>query len=164
MKAKNTKYLENPTKENWQLLMEEEKSLTKKNLTKFLIESSKNKIDSLNDIYITNAIMCARKGCSYRGNNINLKQSTLNCSFFLKRQIEIVKPKVIGTLGYYPLFSLSKIFSFDIEKNLTETIKKHPIIYVDEFIIIPLYHPVAQIKKEQQLEQYQKIWENIKKV
>ena len=41
--------------------------------------------------------MCARKGTNYRGDNINLKQSTNNCSQYLVQQIEIVNPKIILT-------------------------------------------------------------------
>lgn len=161
MKKLNEKYLENSTKENWVKLIEEEKSLTKKLLSKYLVESSNGKINSINDIYITNAIMCGRKGNNYRRNNINLKCSTLNCKEFLLRQIEIVKPKVILTLGYYPLYSLSKIYNFKIEENLTKTIEKYCIIKMADFIVIPLYHPVAQITKEKQLEQYSRIWDYI---
>lgn len=161
MKELNKRYLENTSIENWNKLMEEEKSLTKKQLTKYLIESSNGKITSIKNIYITNAIMCARKGNNYRGNNINLKCSALNCKNFLLRQIEIVKPRIILTLGYYPLYSLSNIYNFKIEENLTKMIEKYPIIEIKDFIIIPLYHPVAQIAKEKQIEQYNKIWQFI---
>ena len=73
--------------------------------------------------------------------------------------LEIVKPKIILALGYYPLYSLSNIYNFKIEENLTKTIEKYPMIRTENFIIIPLYHPVAQITKEKQLEQYKKIWQ-----
>ena len=105
--------------------------------------------------------MCARQGNNYRGNNIDLKNSTLNCSKYLLEQIEIVKPKVILTLGYYPLMSLSNIFNFKIEKTLKETILNFPEIKINNYVIIPLYHPVAQIRKIEQLEQYKKIWKYI---
>lgn len=161
MKRLNKKYLENPTKEKWIKIIDEEKSLTKKQLTKYLLESSNGKITSIDAIYITNAVMCGRKGNNYRGNNINLKCSTLNCKEFLFRQIDIVKPKVILTLGYYPLYSLSNILGFNIEKNLSKTIEKYPVVEIEDFIIVPLYHPVAQISKEEQLKQYYKIWNYI---
>lgn len=147
-------------KSNWNELIELEKSNTKKMLEKYIKESSNNEY-YLDNIYITNAIMCARKGSLYRGNNINLKTSTLNCSEYLLKQIEIVKPKVILTLGYYPLMSLSRIFNFRIGKTLKETIVKLPEIMVNNYVIIPLYHPVAQIKKEEQLTQYKRIWKYI---
>lgn len=157
---KKFRELLNRDKTNWKELIESEKSTTKKMLESFISTSSNNKY-SLNDIYITNAIMCARQGDTYRGNNIDLKNSTLNCSEYLLKQIEIVKPKVILTLGYYPLMSLSKIFKFNIEKALKETISKLPEILINNFVIIPLYHPVAQVKKEEQLKQYRRIWKYV---
>lgn len=159
-------YINNKTSNNWKRLINKEKSLTKKLLEKYIIESASFYNIDLDDnfldkVFITNAIMCARSGNNYRADNINLKDSTLNCSNFLIKQIEIVKPKVILTLGYYPLLSLSKYFNFDIRKTLTETIKLNPIINADNFVIIPLYHPTAQVKKENQLEQYKRIWNNL---
>lgn len=125
-------------------------------LEKYIEESSKG-MYSLNDVYITNAIMCARQGENYRGNTIDLKKSTINCSEYLLKQIEIVKPKVILTLGYYPLLSLATIFHFKIKDN----IQNFSLIKIDNYIVIPLYHPVAQVSKDEQLNQYKKIWEYI---
>ena len=105
--------------------------------------------------------MCARQGNNYRGNNIDLKKSTMNCSENLLKQIDIVKPKIILTLGYYPLKSLSLIFKFNIDSTLKSTIEKYPEINVDNYVIIPLYHPVAQIRKDEQLRQYKRIWKYI---
>ncbi len=124
MKRLNEKYLENPTKESWVKIMEEERSLTKKQLTKYMVESSNGKITSIDDIFITNAIMCARKGSNYRGNSINLRCSTLNCKGFLLRQIKIIKPKIILSLGYYPLLSLLEIFNFEMKGTLGDVLKK----------------------------------------
>ena len=105
----------NYDKSNWKDLIESEKSNTKK-LLAYYIEQSSQGTYTLDDLFVTNAILCARKGNSYRGDNIDLKKSTLNCSKYLLRQIEIVKPKVIVTLGYYPLLSLASIFGFPISK------------------------------------------------
>lgn len=147
-------------KSNWNELIESEKSNTKKLLDSYIKESSNNKY-SITNIFITNAIMCARQGNNYRGNNIDLKKSTMECSKYLLKQIEIVKPKVILTLGYYPLLSLSYILGFQIDKTLRGTIMNTPEIKTDNYIIIPLYHPVAQVKKSVQLEQYKRIWNYI---
>lgn len=62
----------NEDKCNWNELIELEKSNTKKMLEKYIKESSNNKYP-LNNIYMTNAIMCVRQGNLYRGNNISLK-------------------------------------------------------------------------------------------
>ena len=150
----------NYDKSNWKDLIESEKSNTKK-LLAYYIEQSSQGMYTLDNLFVTNAILCARKGNSYRGDNIDLKKSTLNCSKYLLRQIKIVKPKVIVTLGYYPLLSLASIFGFPISKTLKETIQCYPEIKVCDFVIIPVYHPVAQIKKEEQLKQYQKIWKYV---
>lgn len=150
----------NKDKSNWKELIEAEKSNTKKLLDYYIRESSNNKYN-LDDMYITNAIMCARQGSNYRGNNIDLRKSTLNCSKYLFRQIEIVRPKVILTLGYYPLMSLANIFDFKIDKTLKETIENNSLIEVNNYVIIPLFHPVAQIRKSEQLERYKIIWKYI---
>lgn len=160
MKMLNELYTKNPNKDNWNYLIEQEKSNTKKQLEYYIKETSNNEY-SLDNIFITNAIMCARKGINYRGDNIELKKSTNNCSNYLKKQIEIVKPKVILTLGYYPILSLSQSYNFEIGRNLKETIIKSPEIKVNNYIIIPLYHPVAQIKKSEQIKQYNRIWKYV---
>ena len=149
MKTLHQLYMQNPTKSNW------------KNLLDYYIKESSNSLYSLTDIFITNAIMCARTGTKYRGDNIDLKKSTDNCSEYLKKQVEVVKPKVILTLGYYPLYSLSKSYNFIINKTLKETIANYPEIKINDFTIIPLYHPVAQIKKTEQLKQYKRIWKYV---
>lgn len=161
MKMLNELYMQNPTVDNWKYLIEQEKSKTKKLLEYYIKESSNNNY-SLDDIFITNAIMCARKGENYRGDNINLRESTNHCKEYLLKQINILKPKIILTLGYYPLLALSKIYNFTIEKNLKNMIHKNPEISIHDFTIIPLYHPVAQIKKNEQLEQYKRIWKYMK--
>lgn len=163
MKKIYNEYSENKTKENWKNIINEEKSMTKRMLEKYLKQSSENKNENILDkIYITNVIMCARKGNNYRGNNIKLKESTFNCIQYIKSQIDIVEPKVILTLGYYPLYSLSQIYGFEIEKNLTETIKKKKEFKINNMVIIPLYHPTAQVSKTTQLQQYKEIWKYIK--
>lgn len=143
-------------KNNWCDIIDEENSTTTKKLKQFIFNSSNGNIKQ-ESVYITNAIKCARMGSSYRGNNINLKTSTINCSGYLKEEINIVKPKVIFTLGYYPLLALSKIYNLSIKDTLKDNIGN--IYKVDDLIIIPGFHPVAQISNEEQLKQYKKIWE-----
>lgn len=161
MKKINEKYLEKENENTWNDIIEEEKSITKKMLTKYLLKSAKDgNINTENNFlekkYITNGILCARSGKNYRGNNINLKISTINCKDFLKWQINIVKPKIILPLGYYPLYELASIYNFKIGKTLKENINEE--IKIEDFVIIPLYHPAAQISKAEQLKQYKKIW------
>lgn len=169
MKKFRDMYKVDETNSNWERIIDEEKSLTKKMLTKYLVDSGKNLGLDIDDniikkIYITNAIMCARSGNNYRSDNIKLKEYSLNCSKYLKRQIDIIKPKVILTLGFYPLLSLSKIYGFKIDKTLNENINNYGSFTVQDMIIIPLYHPAAQISKDKQMTQYDKIWKYYKEV
>ena len=145
MENLNKKYQENQTRNNWEELIETEKSLTKRQLTNFIKESSNNEVTNLDNFYITNAIMCARQGTSYRADNINLKKSTINCKDFLEEQITIINPKIILTLGYYPLLALSEIFNFEIKATLKECIKSNPYFKVENYTIIPLYHKHCSI-------------------
>lgn len=163
MKKFRDMYKVDETDSSWERIIEEEISLTKKILTKYLVESGKCfglDIDDniIKNIYITNAIMCARSGNNYRSDNIKLKECSLNCSKYLKRQIDIVKPKIILTLGFYPLLSLSKIYNFKIDKTLSSSIDNYGFFEIQDIVIIPLYHPAAQIRKDKQIEQYNKIW------
>lgn len=66
MKKFHDWYLQDETIENWEYLIEEEKSLTKRQLAWYLKESSSNfSISStqsdLSHMFVTNAISCARK-------------------------------------------------------------------------------------------------------
>jgi hypothetical protein len=92
--------LETPREANlniWDEMVRKPKSTTCKFLLYFLEQSAR--IERLNlpdnfidDIYVTNAVLCARRGNNYRGNNNFLPRiCTHNCSGFLERQIRIVK-------------------------------------------------------------------------
>ena len=65
-------------KSNWKEIVELEKSNTKRMLEIYIKDSS-NGCYSLDDMFVTNSIMCAMQGDSYRGSNIDLKKSTFNC-------------------------------------------------------------------------------------
>ena len=63
---------------------------------------------SRSDIYITNAALCNPK--NEEGKNSTPKLSEIrNCSNFLKRQIHLVDPHIIVTLGGVALNALSEI-------------------------------------------------------
>jgi len=92
-----------------------------------------------NDIYITNIIKCRPP------NNRNpLSNEVESCSGYLERQIAIIKPKIIVTLGNFALSYIFKKFGLKVEKigkvhgktfkvgTITGTMK-----------IIPLLHPAT---------------------
>lgn len=86
---------------------DESNNPTFQNLKYFLNEV---KIDTKN-IYLTNAVLCLRRGKKISGNeNKPLKKHFRNCSQFLKRQIEIIQPKIVATLGLEALNIMLEIF------------------------------------------------------
>lgn len=87
---------------------------------------------TLNDIYITNLVKCYLKA------GLSLKQEWIdNCLPYIITQIDIVKPKVIVTLGKDASKSLLGLYA-----NISlGKIKGKKFDYSDEISIVPTYHP-----------------------
>jgi uracil-DNA glycosylase family 4 len=86
--------------------------------------------------FITNAVLCNPK--DERGNNATPgKIEIQNCSGFLKRQIDLVDPVIVITLGAQALTALSLIERHDI--NLAAGVRKKWNWYGR--LLLPLYHP-----------------------
>lgn len=114
------------------------------------------------DFFITNAVLCNPK--DETGNNATpTRREVENCSFFLKRQIELVNPKIIVTLGAQALGALKLVTPHEIE--LSTGVRKAHSWYGRT--LIPLYHPGqrAMIYRSflNQLVDYQFIAETLKR-
>ena len=70
---------------------------------------------------------------------------------FLDRQIEIIGPKVIATLGR---FSMQYVMNrYGLEKDLDSISKLHGKVFAtDNFKVVPLYHPAAAIYNQHLLD------------
>ena len=147
--------------------------MTKKLMTEFLVQSAKEmgiSVDEtiLDSFFVTNAVLCARKGTNYRGNNnFKPKFCTENCTAILKREIEIIKPLVIITLGYWPFYSIAKSYDIPVYKTLKENLVQYssdinniPNISKNKkpIYVLPVYHPTAQVKKMDQISYYRLMW------
>ena len=88
------------------------------------------------DIFITNAVLCNPK--DPQGNNAspNRREYT-NCSQFLKKQLDLVNPKIVVTLGLTALNALFLIDTHDL--SLKEHVRTENKWY--NRTLIPLYHP-----------------------
>jgi hypothetical protein len=117
-------------------------------------------------IIFTMAVLFTRQGKHFRGNeNFDEKSSFEICYPYVKRQIEIVKPKIIMTLGGLAFKVVDQFFELGFSgKNLTEVVKtlKDNIIRKSDTIIIPNFHPASHIDPQIQLKIWEKIWEYIK--
>jgi len=97
------------------------------------------------DVYITNIVKCRPP------NNRNpLAEEIKQCTPYLDRQIEIINPNVICTLGNFATSYILKKYGF---KPLTIS-KIHGKIFevrtlTGEIKIIPLFHPAALMYNQQ---------------
>ncbi|MBX3649937.1 MAG: uracil-DNA glycosylase [Burkholderiales bacterium] len=91
---------------------------------------------SRGEIFVTNAALCNPK--DEKGNNSTpLPTEVRQCSSFLKRQIELINPQVVVTLGATALGSLENIESHKLELRNAVRTKNNWF----GRILIPLYHP-----------------------
>lgn len=161
-------------REAWSEIVNEPESMTKKLMTEFIIQSAREMgvvVDEtiLDSFFVTNAVLCARKGSNYRGNNnFKPKFCTENCAAYLKKEIEIIKPLVIITLGYWPFYSIAKSYDIPVYKTLGENLIRYSsninnIVNISKsntpIYVLPVYHPTAQIKKTDQISYYCLMWE-----
>ena len=92
------------------------------------------------DIFITNAVLCSPR--KENGANRSPKKSEIkNCSAFLQRTINFLKPKVVATLGSVALEALKSIEYHQI--SLKNDIGKS--FEWNGRILVPLYHPSPQV-------------------
>ena len=109
------------------------------------------------EIFITNAVLCNPRKAS-GANRKPLAAEVLNCSAFLRRQIEILDPPVIVTLGAVSLAALKMVeyHGLSLKENSGQ---------VQEWngrLLVPVYHPSPQVlashrREAAQLRDYQAI-------
>ncbi|WP_409743735.1 uracil-DNA glycosylase [Ferrovibrio sp.] len=91
---------------------------------------------SRSDLFITNSALCNPR--DDKGNNAPPTKTEIeNCSNFLKRQIDIVNPKVVVTLGTVALAAVRSIENHNL--SLSSHVRTKHRWYGR--ILIPLYHP-----------------------
>lgn len=86
---------------------------------------------------------------------------------FLKRQIEIIQPKVIATLGRYSMTYVMQ--NFELEAELEPISKAHGKTYEAKLTygkvkIIPLYHPAVAIYNSHTLDTLKKDFRLLKNI
>jgi DNA polymerase len=84
------------------------------------------------DVYITNVVKCRPPE-----NRDPLPEEISACAAYLDRQITILKPKVIVTLGRYSMAKF--VFTESISKIHGRPFKR------DDVIVFPMYHPAAAL-------------------
>lgn len=116
------------------------------------------------DIFITNSVLCNPRKPS--GANRNPSKSEIkNCSDFLRRQIEILQPRVIVTLGRVALEALKTVayHEFSLRANAGK------ICDWNGALLVPLYHPSPQVlashrREKEQLLDYRAVAAAIERI
>ena len=106
------------------------------------------------EIFITNAVMCSPRTAT-DANRKPTKTEINNCSSFLRRQIELIQPRVIATLGSVALEALKAIeyHEFKLKTDAARILDWYRVK------LVPLYHPSPQViashrRMDQQLEDF----------
>ncbi len=110
------------------------------------------------DIYITNILKCRPPG------NRDPKEEEIRaCAPYLERQIEIIKPNIICSLGRFSMVFLMKKFGF--EKEITSISNLHGKVFKSKegIILIPFYHPAVAVYNPKMKEYLKKDFQVLKK-
>ncbi len=105
-------------------------------------------------IFITNAVMCSPRSAT-DANRKPTKSEMKNCSDFLRRQIELINPKVIATLGAVALDAIKLVEPHEFSlRNVGE------VLPWNKRALVPLFHPSPQVlashrRMNQQLEDFE---------
>jgi len=101
------------------------------------------------DVYIANVIKCRPP------DNRNPEPDELDaCRPFIRRQIDIIKPKVIVTLGRFALQSL-------LEKGFSITAVRGSWLDFNGIKVMPTYHPAYLLRNPSAKKD---VWQDMKKV
>jgi uracil-DNA glycosylase len=88
------------------------------------------------EIFITNTVLCSPRSAT-GANDKPTRSEIANCSPYLERQIDLINPGVIATLGAVALDALKTIHRHDITLKVTAG----KIVEWNGRMLIPLYHP-----------------------
>ncbi|HEX8556965.1 MAG TPA: uracil-DNA glycosylase [Pyrinomonadaceae bacterium] len=108
-------------------------------------------------VFITNAALCNPRG-ETGANRKPTRAEVANCSEFLRRQVEVVGPSVVVTLGAVSLAALRAVeyHPLTLKENVGQILGWHGRL------LVPLYHPSPQVlashrREAQQLADYKSV-------
>ncbi len=91
-------------------------------------------------VFITNSVMCSPRTLS-DANRKPSRREIENCSSFLVRQLDLIKPRLVATLGSVALSAIGLIepHSFTLKNDAGQ------IVDWNRSKLVPLYHPSPQV-------------------
>lgn len=105
------------------------------------------------EIYISNSVKCRPKiGKAPKVSEIK------KCSDYLKRELSLIRPKIIVPMGNAALKSISHIFGISMGR-ITEV--QGSLIYLDGNYLAPQFHPAAILRDPKKLERFKDNFRNV---
>jgi hypothetical protein len=115
--------------------------------------------------FYTMAVLFTRQGIHFRGNHNFDEAKSFEISYpYVARQIEIVRPKVIITIGNLGFKVVNRYYKLNYGKiKLTDLIKEigSSAIQLNESTVIPNFHPASFTDPKIQKQIWSKIWDYI---
>ena len=108
-----------------------------KNLDEFLMQSGIQR----EELFVTNAVKLRPSKTGKSGKKVNRPPTETEVRAFrpfLLREIAIVRPKIVVTLGNVPLYAVTG------EKTAIGLVHGKPQ-YFDQYVLYPMYHPASVI-------------------
>ena len=92
------------------------------------------------EVFITNSVLCSPRKASGANDKPTLGELR-NCSDFLRRQVELLDPPIVVTLGAVALAAIKRIepHPFQLQEHAARILPWHGRR------LIPLYHPSPQV-------------------
>ena len=116
------------------------------------------------EVFITNSALCNPRS-ETGANRKPTREEVSNCSGFLRRQIEVVSPRVVVTLGAVSLAALRAVeyHPLTLRENVGQVHAWHGRL------LVPLYHPSPQVlashrREAAQLEDYKSVARALREV
>lgn len=94
--------------------------------------------------YFTNAMLCLRRGgASSRRDQDSPEQSCYDncCSRFLRRQIELVQPLVVVTLGLTAYKATARGYGIRPAATMHKAVEQHSPQLTERKTLVPVFHP-----------------------
>ncbi|MBI2356537.1 hypothetical protein HYV12_00555 [Candidatus Dojkabacteria bacterium] len=117
-------------------------------------------------IFFTMAVLFTRQGKLFRGNQNFDEKKSFEISYpYVKRQIDIVQPKLIIPLGNLAFSVINRYYGLeytDIKISKIINSLEGGFIHLNSVSILPNYHPAAHVDPKVQKAIWEKMWNSNK--
>ena len=113
-------------------------------------------------LFFTNAALCLRSG---RLTGPVSGKWFSNCGpLFLRRQVELVRPKVVVTLGYYPYRAVCNSFGLEPAQRMRDAIQREAEQLPYGSILVPVYHCGKNGQRSRSITEQKEDWKRVRAV